>query len=103
MAQGASLQQGRDGRIGGEKREEDWGRVGWLLKSGTERNGMERNGLIGQCVQSISVAFERCVLCVVVTYCIHWLGSVAKTINFHSYGTSRDQRGGSTYLFRGSP
>jgi len=34
---------------------------------------------------------------------ILWLGSVAKTINFHSYGTSQDQRGGSTDPFHGSP
>jgi len=27
---------------------------------------------------------------------------VVKIINFHSYGTSRDQRGGSTYPFHGS-
>ena len=31
-------------------------------------------------------------------YCA-WLGSVAKTINFHGYGTSRDQRGGLTDPF----
>ena len=48
-------------------------------------------------VQSISLAFEHCVLH------IAWLARVAKTINFHGYGTPRDQRGGSTDPFRGGP
>jgi len=42
------------------------------------------------------------IVCCVWWLRIVWLGSVAKTINFHSYGTSPDQRGGSTYSFRGS-
>ena len=42
-------------------------------------------------LKSIALDFEQCVLCC--------LGSVVKTINFHSYGTPRDQRGGSTHPF----
>ena len=40
-----------------------------------------------------------------IAYCVFrivWLGSMTKTINFHGYRTSRDQRGGSTDLFCGT-
>jgi len=39
----------------------------------------------------IALAFDHCV------------GSMAKTINFHGYGTSQVQRGGLTDPFHGGP
>jgi len=47
-------------------------------------------------------------LCVNIAYCvlhtaIVWLGSVAKTINLHSYGTPYNQKGISTDPFCGGP
>ena len=47
-------------------------------------------------VQSISLRLN--IACCVWWLHIAWLGSMAKTINFYSHGTSRDQRGGLTYI-----